>query len=111
MNHLSSDDSIVYLGTESVCEIGKERNMRKVLFLKSFYSFVKARLYVSMSEKIFVGNKNYYTKKDMTLFCWDTDMFNPDRNVLEYYKNYTKIKKCLYKISHKKVYPKFVFLS
>ena len=51
MNNSSSDDSILFLGTESVREIEKERDMRMVLFLKFFYSFVKVCLYVSMSEK------------------------------------------------------------
>ena len=46
-----NDSSIVFLVTEPLPEIEKERDMRTVLFLKYFYSFVKVCLYVSISEK------------------------------------------------------------
>ena len=46
-----NDSSIVFLGTEPLREIAKGRDMRTVLFLKYFYSFVKVCLYVGTSEK------------------------------------------------------------
>ena len=53
----------MFLWTESVREIEKERDMRMVLFLKYFYSSVEVCLYVSISVKSSLVTKISTLKK------------------------------------------------